>query len=115
MLTQFGKAIRVFRIERDEKLIDMAKNLGISESYLSMIENGHKPVTDDFMQRIRKAYRMKGTEWEQLQLAQIRTEKYFNVHIEKPGTADLVLLFAMKVNTLSGQKRKAIFEMLKED
>ncbi len=114
MLTPFGKAIRVFRMDRDEKLIDMARKLGISESYLSMIENGHKPITDELMQRIKESYVMDRDEWYKLLYAQAKTEMKMELVIENPKTIDMALLFVLKVNTLSKERRKEIFEMLKE-
>lgn len=40
MTTEFGKALRKMRIEKDENMAAMAKKMEISLSYLSAIETG---------------------------------------------------------------------------
>lgn len=52
MITDFGKALRIYRIEHALKLKDMADILGVPSSYLSAIEMGRKPLTQEFYERI---------------------------------------------------------------
>ncbi|MBJ6361113.1 helix-turn-helix domain-containing protein [Paenibacillus sp. GCM10012307] len=41
---KIGSNIKKLRKERRIKLVDLANSVGISNSYLSQIENGHKPI-----------------------------------------------------------------------
>ena len=70
---EFGKFIRNKRIEKRLTLIAAAKILGISFSYLSDIENGHKlppnSLNDDhkgLMKKFRECFEMTDDEYDQL-------------------------------------------------
>lgn len=52
MLTPFGKAIRKMRIEKGVRLKDMAEYLGMPSSYLSVIENGRKPIPEKMIDQV---------------------------------------------------------------
>lgn len=45
MVNNFGKFCRKLRIDRSERLFDMAKELGVSSAFLSKVENGQKTAT----------------------------------------------------------------------
>ena len=47
MLTEFGKALRKIRIDRQQLLKDMANKLGVSSAYLSAVENGKRRMPQD--------------------------------------------------------------------
>jgi len=49
-LTDFGKAVRKLRIDADKTLGDMAKAISKSPGYLSSVEVGRKPVTDELIE-----------------------------------------------------------------
>ena len=51
-LTRFGVALRKKRIERGETLVEMARDLEISPSFLSGIETGRKRVPAKLVERI---------------------------------------------------------------
>lgn len=42
MVNNFGKFCRKLRIDRNERLYDMAKRLNVSSAFLSKVENGQK-------------------------------------------------------------------------
>lgn len=46
MLTRFGKQLRKLRIDREERLKDMADRLNVTTAYLSAVENGKRTVPD---------------------------------------------------------------------
>ena len=50
--TEFGKALRKMRIEKDENMAAMAKKMEISLSYLSAIETGTRAVPDGFVEKL---------------------------------------------------------------
>lgn len=85
MATEYGKYLRKLRIDESEKLVDMAKRLGISPSYLSFIENGTREIPPDFSYRIWKEYHLSNEQTNALQQAEAVTPK-------KTVTIDLVPL-----------------------
>ena len=51
-LTQFGITLRKKRVERCETLGDMARDLGVSASFLSGIETGRKRAPNELVDKI---------------------------------------------------------------
>ena len=51
-LTPFGKGVRRHRIDLEVKLKDMADALQVSSSYLSAVEIGTKPLTQQLTERV---------------------------------------------------------------
>lgn len=52
MFTEFGKLLRKARIDRGLLLKGMAEGLGVSSAYLSAVETGKKPVSDDLVRKV---------------------------------------------------------------
>lgn len=55
MLTPFGKTIRKARIDYGFTLKEVADKAGVSSAYLSAVETGKKPLTNDFVNGLLKA------------------------------------------------------------
>ena len=54
-----NECLRLFRIFHDKKLIDLAKELQISPSYLSEIESGKKKPSIDIINKYAKIFKIK--------------------------------------------------------
>ncbi|MDG1580992.1 helix-turn-helix transcriptional regulator [Pseudomonas sp. GOM6] len=50
-ITPFGQAVRLARLKVRKRLNEMAAAMGLSDSYLSAVETGRKPVNDDVVSR----------------------------------------------------------------
>lgn len=114
MLTPFGKALRVFRVENGELLKDMATRLGVTPAYLSAIENGKKEPTDELMARLYKAYSFSDEQKNELENAKVKTQKFIKLSFEKEEDGDLGLLFARSLGSLSDTQRMDIREILNQ-
>lgn len=114
MLTPFGKALRVFRVENGELLKDMAVRLGVTPAYLSAIENGKKEPTDELMTRLYKAYDFSSEQKEELEAAKVKTQKYIKLSFEDDEDGDLGLLFARSLGSLSDTQRMDIRQILNQ-
>ena len=55
-MTEFGKAIRILRLENNRKQKQDAEDFGATASYISAIENGKKKVTDSYLEYCIKTY-----------------------------------------------------------
>lgn len=64
MLTDFGKALRIIRINRSINAREMASQLDISPSYLSAIENGTRSVPENLLSLILTKYKLTDYELE---------------------------------------------------
>ena len=98
MLTNFGKALRIIRVNRDISAKNMANDLGISPSYLSAIENGKRAIPDNFLSTLLNLYNLNQTEIEQL-----------NSGIKQTDTLKL------DMTELSDKKRKLVLTLAQSD
>jgi len=56
-----GEALRLLRTLHDEKLVDLASELGISQGYLSEIENGKRKPNLEIIDKYAKHYKIKSS------------------------------------------------------
>ena len=69
MLTEFGKLLRIIRINSGDTSRDMAKKLGFSPSYLSAIESGKRNVPSDMERLLSRSYPLSQIDLEKLRTA----------------------------------------------
>jgi len=99
MLTEFGKFLRIIRIQCGEEGKDMAKKLGFSPSYLSSIENGKRNIPANIEAIILDHYNFSDEE----------KEKLHNVIIESSNTLKIEL------SNFDDNKKKLMLTMAQED
>ena len=58
MITEFGKLLRIIRINCGDSAKDMAQKLNMSPSYLSTIENGKRNIPPDMDALLIHAYKL---------------------------------------------------------
>ena len=58
MITEFGKLLRIIRVNSGDSAKDMAIKLNMSPSYLSTIENGKRNIPPDMEQLLISAYNL---------------------------------------------------------
>lgn len=55
-ITEFGKFIRKFRLDNDERLYDMAQKLDVSSAFLSSVETGKKSIPQKLLDNLETVY-----------------------------------------------------------
>lgn len=55
-MTNFGKSVKIIRIEKNSKSKDFAEFMGCSLSYVSAMENGKKPITIAYLRKLIEYY-----------------------------------------------------------
>ncbi|RAT16165.1 MULTISPECIES: helix-turn-helix domain-containing protein [Lonsdalea] len=74
-LTDFGKAVRIARIETECTLLTMAEELGTSSAFLSGLETGSKKIPKKWVKTIQNFFESKNHPIENLQeLADVSNE-----------------------------------------
>ena len=99
MLTEFGKLLRIIRINSGDTSRDMAKKLGFSPSYLSAIESGKRNVPIDMERLLSRSYPLS-----QIDLEKLRTTMFSSGGAVKINLTD----FAEK-------KQKVIMAIAQDD
>lgn len=112
MLTPFGKVLRVFRVNNNELLKDMASRLDVTPAYLSAIENGKKEPTDELVARLYRAYSFTPDQKQELEEARAKTQKFIKLSFDNDDDGDLGLLFARSLGSLSDTQRRDIRQIL---
>ncbi|WP_338433809.1 helix-turn-helix transcriptional regulator [Ligilactobacillus saerimneri] len=113
MATALGKYLRKLRIDRDEKLYDMSKKLGVSAPFLSGVENGHKKASQSLLNKIIGIYNLSEEQQEELQYAQSMSLKRIDLTLIPTKYRELVILFAQKINQLTPEQIQQVKDLLK--
>lgn len=110
-----AKILKIIRIEKGVRLYDMAKNLGISPSYLSSIETGRKSPPQNIEDKIITLYDLTGKQAKDLKDAILEARENWTITPKTIAQKETTELFARKVNSLSEDKLAKILKMLNSD
>lgn len=114
MITEFGKALRKLRIERNEYLKNMAEKLDISVAYLSAMENGKRKVPEDLVLKIANIYQLSPRETNKL--LELRASSSAELKISLDGKSDqqrkTLLSFAKALDDMSNDDLDQILHII---
>lgn len=113
-VSAFGKELRHIRIDKDWRLYDMAEKLGVSSAYLSAVELGNKPVSDDLLKNVKSLVEVDSELSKRLEVAAMDSLKQVSIRVKERSEGDksLVLAFARRLDSLSVEQKRKIFEEL---
>ena len=114
-LTKFGVFIRKFRLDQGILLMDMAKSLGISPSYLSGIEIGNKPIPNNLGVKISQIYQLNSDYAAELMSSIDLSQQ--KITVKTKGNAldnQIVITFNRKKDLLTVEQKKQILAILEE-
>ncbi len=115
MINDLGKMLRKIRIEKEERLLDMAEKIGVSVAFLSAIETGRKAPPLNVVDRIAAAYKMEKKQRTQLELVVSNSRSSFRLEPQSSAAHDTVALLARRLNRLGPEEHKRIQAILKRD
>ena len=99
MITEFGKLLRIIRINSGDSAKEMAAKLNMSPSYLSTIENGKRNIPLDMEKLLIDAYQLSERDKEKLRKAMAESSEVVKIDL----------------TDLAEKKRQMIFEITKVD
>lgn len=114
VLTELGKYLRRYRIDKGMLLKDMAAALNLTPAYISAIENGKRPPTLEFVKSIRQSLGLNEYEENSLMDAYYQTVNAITINIDSTNDrqTDLGLIFARKIDSLSDDQINLISQIL---
>lgn len=114
MLTSLGKYLRMFRIQQNELLKDMADKLVVTSAYLSSVENGKREPTKKLVDTIVEKYDLQGNDKQELYTAYYETINEVTVKIDNASDNKKMLgiAFARKFDSLDQKQIDNIFKIL---
>jgi len=101
-VTEFGKILRKIRIDHNEVLLNMARKLEVTASYLSAVENGKRNIPTAWLNLLPQIYSLPTQSAEELRqtaTAQMKSIKLDLDHVNKKRR-DVALAFAQQINEL---------------
>lgn len=113
MTTELGKFMRKIRIDKDERLFDMAKRLGVSSAFISAIELGKKSPPEGFEEKITSAYDLQASAAQTLHFLADRERKSFTLEPRSQIGRDTAGMLARRINSLSDADLAQIQKILK--
>ena len=81
MITEFGKLLRIIRINTGDSARTMAEKFGMSPSYLSTIENGKRNIPPEMEELVIRAYDLSEHDKEKLRKTIIDTTAQLKVDL----------------------------------
>lgn len=113
MTTELGKELRKLRIDRNERLLDMASKIGKSVAFVSAVEVGKKSPPTGFEEKIIKTYGLAERAAAAVRAAADKSRKVFSIEPTSVLGRDTAGLLARRMNTLSDEQLEEIKEILK--
>ena len=108
-ITEFGRANRELRDKAAISLRGMAIEIGYSAAYVSAVETGEKPITEELLERVANFFRGRGgknSEINALYAAATRTRKTIDVSNLDGDTRQVVAVFAKKLSDMDRTARE---------
>ena len=98
------------RIEKGVRLLDLAKDIGKSVSFVSAVEVGDKPIPSGFVDLVAGALDLRRKEWLELQRAADRTRREIPVdRISEDDREDLsALARRLETKPLTAKERERL-------
>lgn len=117
MITEFGKALRKLRIDRNEYIKDMAEKMHISVAYLSAIETGKRKIPEKLVGRIGRAYFLTAGEIADLNLLKAKSEKEVRIPLVRKNKTqiEVILRFAKCVGSMNDEKLDKIVRVMDDE
>ncbi|MER9593186.1 helix-turn-helix domain-containing protein [Mesorhizobium australicum] len=114
MTTTLGKELRKLRIERDERILDMAGKIDCSTAFISAVETGRKTPPAGFEELIIKAYGLASQVAGKIRAAADESRRTFVLEPTSQLGRDTAGLMARKMNSLSDEQLEKIKDILRK-
>jgi len=117
MANTLGKFLRKIRIDRDELLADMARNLGVSSAFLSQIENGGKKPPKDWENAFLAKYELNREQEQEFRdcVFDAVNSKSIDLSQYQQSDRDMMLSFARKLSTIDDEQKEKLMNIIYKD
>ncbi|MDE2420922.1 MAG: helix-turn-helix transcriptional regulator [Gammaproteobacteria bacterium] len=113
-LSDFGKALRKMRIDKDMTLKDLSDRLEVTPAYLSAVETGRKPVNAQLINNITQHMSLSTGEAHSLTLAASKSRPDVTLRPKSDFESEVALMFARRLEG-SSTFAERIHQALKEE
>lgn len=113
-LTEYGKAVRKYRIDAEITAKEMADALGVTPAYLSALETGKRRLGNAFLEKVIQFFDDRGIDASDLYDAAAATQT--EVHLDMSGlngdTRAKVAAFARNFSSMDADRKRELLEDL---
>lgn len=115
--TEFGKFIRKKMIDHNENLMELGKLLNVSTAFVSAVLTGNKSIPDGWDEILAEHYKLNAEEKNALCDAYCNTKSSIRIEMDSTSLPQrrLAIQFQRKLNSLSDEEIKSLFEILDEE
>ena len=111
-MTEFGKALRIIRINSGDSAKQMAEKLGISVPYLNAIENGRRDVPNDLLEKIISAYPLSERDVSNLKEALVTTKDRVKIDLTELGEKRRRAILALAQDDIDAETLEQICNLV---
>jgi transcriptional regulator with XRE-family HTH domain len=115
MLTEFGKELRKIRLDRVERQAEMARKIGVSGSFLSVVELGARPIPSGFEEQIITACELTPEQAEGLRRATTNSRVAFMLRKHSNLPVAIMSVLVQRWPTLEDDQLQRILDILMTD
>ncbi|MBQ0009542.1 MAG: helix-turn-helix domain-containing protein [Ruminococcus sp.] len=112
MLTEFGKLLRIIRINSGDNSKDMAEKLRLSPSYLSAIENGKRNIPIGLERSLCEQYPLSDSDREKLRQAMMDSSEVIKINLTEFGEKKQQLILAITQDDLSEEAVDKLYNLV---
>lgn len=114
-MTDIRTVLITIRLEHNQKLKDMAENLGVSSAFLSAVENNKKSFPESWYEKFKTIYNLSDEEISQIKEAALYSRKVIELNLENASdeSRKLAVKFARSFNTLDKKTQQDMLDLLK--
>ena len=117
MANTLGKFLRKVRIDREELLADMARNLGVSSAFLSQIENGGKKPPKNWEEEFLAKYDLSIEQEQEFRdcVFDALNSKSIDLSQYQQSDRDMMLSFARKLSTITEEQKERLRSIINKN
>lgn len=113
ILTEFGKLLRIIRINCGDSAREMAKKLNMSPSYLSTIENGKRKIPADMEDLLIRAYNLSERDKEKIRKAMLESSSSVKIDLTDFAEKKKEIILEMSRDEIDDDTFNKIYEIIK--
>ena len=112
MITEFGKLLRIIRINTGDSARTMAEKFGMSPSYLSTIENGKRNIPPEMEELVIRAYDLSEHDKEKLRKTIIDTTAQLKVDLTEMEEKTKKVIFSLTKGNIDEETLNQLCEII---
>lgn len=113
-MTELAKILKSIRLGNGQILKNMSDALNVTSSYLSAVENGKRPMPEEWIEKLKKAYGLSSEMLDKIADAadELRVSIKMNLDNATQTKKEAAVVFARSFEDMDDQTAKSIINIL---